>query len=512
VSAPDLVRLTAWDSGPVRGALANLADVAGRLPRWRFRLETVGRQLESASSWSGPAAAEAAAAVIALATVTESVTRACLASLSSLDRLAVHAAAARELAEQALTLAAGADVELDGDGGLTLPVPSPARTMAADQAAPLLGRATAATRASALAIDALRRGSDAATAAVAADDALHQVGVVDAWVPVSFADLAFRVGTGSAVRIAAAPAGRAPGAVAAWWTSLTAAEERAAIAAEPRLLGGLDGVPAWARDRANRILLARALHDPGAPGYDVAVTVAGTLAGEAAAGRTAQLYEFAPRDGLVGVALGDLDTAAAVGVLVPGMRTTVTDDFGALLHDADDVADAAHSAAPGIAVATMAWLGYRTPQSLIRAASRHDARTGGRLLDGTLGGLTSARAATPVPAARTTVLAHSYGTVVVDEAAHRPGRLAVDAVVLMGSPGMGRDGAAGLEAPEVYDAAGGDDPVARLEWFGEAPREPGYGAIQLPTDSETGHTEYYDRDHPTLAALGQVVAGSFRPG
>jgi pimeloyl-ACP methyl ester carboxylesterase len=48
--------------------------------------------------------------------------------------------------------------------------------------------------------------------------------------------------------------------------------------------------------------------------------------------------------------------------------------------------------------------------------------------------------------------------VVVDEAADVPGRLAADAVVLLGSPGMEHD-AASLEVPEVYDAA---DPATRL--------------------------------------------------
>jgi hypothetical protein len=245
----------------------------------------------------------------------------------------------------------------------------------------------------------------------------------------------------------------------------------------------------------------------------VAAAVAGTLAAEAASGRSAQLYEFVPRLGLVAVAVGDLDTADDVGVLVPGIFTTADDDLDALVDDAADVADAARTAAVATAsVATVAWLGYRTPHSLFEAASRSDARIGGRTLAGALDGLAAARAAGGAPEARTTVLAHSYGTVVVDEAADRPGRLAADAVVLMGSPGMEPDGAAGLESPEVYDAAGWADPVAGLRWFGEGPWEAGYGATPLPTDHDTGHSDYYDPGHSTLAALGAVVAGTFRPG
>ena len=35
----------------------------------------------------------------------------------------------------------------------------------------------------------------------------------------------------------------------------------------------------------------------------------------------------------------------------------------------------------------------------------------------------------------------------------------------------------------------------------------GFGATSLPTDWTTGHTEYLDADRPTLAAVGEVVAG-----
>jgi hypothetical protein len=381
--------------------------------------------------------------------------------------------------------------------------------MAADQAAAVVARAATAARAVALARDALRSGGLAAAAAAEADDALRPVGVVDAFAPADFADLAslVRARRGPPPPV---PASRAPAAVAAWWTALDAAAQLTALAAQPELLGALDGLPAWARDRANRILLTRALLDPATPGHDVAVAVAGTLAAASAAGRSAQLYEFVPRLGLVAVALGDLDTADDIGILVPGIFTTADDDLGALTQDAEDVAGAAE-AAGSASVATLAWLGYRTPRSFYEAASRTDARIGGRALARALDGMADERAAEGAPDARTTVLAHSYGTVVVDEAADRPGRLAADAVVLMGSPGMEPDGAGGLEAPEVYDAAGRADPVAALRWFGAAPWEPGYGATPLPTDADTGHSDYYDPGHSTLAALGEVVAGTFRP-
>jgi hypothetical protein len=109
-------------------------------------------------------------------------------------------------------------------------------------------------------------------------------------------------------------------------------------------------------------------------------------------------------------------------------------------------------------------------------------------------------------------VAHSYGTVVVDEAADVPGRLAADAVVLLGSPGM-EDDATSLEAPEVFDAASAGDVVPFLDWFGDrGTREPRFGSSALPVTPSMGHSDYLDPDHPTLAAIGEVVTGMRRAG
>jgi hypothetical protein len=237
------------------------------------------------------------------------------------------------------------------------------------------------------------------------------------------------------------------------------------------------------------------------------IVVAGQLAAAEAAGRPAQLWAFDPATGTAAVAVGDLDTADAVGVLVPGMDSTVTGDLGGLLTSGERVADSAHEVAPALAVATLAWIGYRAPQGFGEAVSSSYARRGAPALARDLSGLAAARAATGHQPPRTTVLAHSYGTVLVDRAADRPGRLAADAVVLMGSPGMDPDGDLRHEVPETYDALGGLDAIGRLGWFGEPPSMPAYGATPLPTDWNEGHSGYYDPEYPTLAALGSVVAG-----
>jgi hypothetical protein len=237
----------------------------------------------------------------------------------------------------------------------------------------------------------------------------------------------------------------------------------------------------------------------------LAEAVATQLAAQRDEGSPAQLLQFDPASGLVAVALGDLDTATTVAVLVPGINTTPEDDLPGLVGDARDVAAAATAALPGLAVATVIWLGYRTPR-LRSMALPLAARRGGPALDRTLDGLAAARSLTgPLP--RTTVLAHSYGTVVAGEAVRAPGRLAADALVLLGSPGLPGGEAEDLEAGEVYGAWSAADPVSWLQWFGDTPSDASFGDVPLPTELTEGHTDYYDPDRPTLAAIGQVVAG-----
>jgi hypothetical protein len=219
-----------------------------------------------------------------------------------------------------------------------------------------------------------------------------------------------------------------------------------------------------------------------------------------------QLWTLDLEDDLAAVAVGDLDTADAVAVLVPGVLTTPVDDLAAQVGNAADVADRAAATAPGLAVAAMAWIGYRTPQGPLSIVSRRDARTGGPALAATLDGLAAARTALAEAEPRTTVVAHSYGTVVADEAAAAPGPLAADAVVLLGSPG-GAESAAALEAPEVYDAFSGVDPISWIGWFGPDPWAAPFGATELRTDPDTLHSQYYDPGRPTLDAIAHVVAG-----
>jgi hypothetical protein len=461
-----------WDGALVSGARCTFADVLDRLAAWRARLDGLGRALGDAECWSGPAADVAAATVVDVSRAAAAAHSAFVRSQEGWDALAGAAGRAQALAEQALALATRSPV-----------VP----------AAPVAAEALAAAAA-----------ADAAAHA-AGDAVMGLAALVPGAAPPGVADLLARIGP---LQVPTVPAGASPRDVAAWWAGLSAAEHAALVAAAPAVVGRLDGVPAWARDEANRLLLHQALEDPSLPddAAQAARLLDAQIRSEEAAGRTVQLHLLdLPSDRVV-LALGDLDTADVVALLVPGILTTPDDDLGALVGDAEAVAAASAAAAPSASVATVVWLGYRTPQTVAEMTGRTRSVEGGRALAAALDGLSAARAAAGSPPARTTVLAHSYGTVVVDEAADLPGRLQTGTVVLLGSPGMAED-AASLEAPEVYDAGSATDLIAWSGWFGMPAQAPAYGSTGLPTDPWAGHSGYYEADGPTLPALGEVVAG-----
>jgi alpha/beta hydrolase family protein len=519
VSAPGLTAVAAWDVALLDGAVSTLDAVTGRLPPWRARMEAVARALNDAECWSGDAGQAAALALGEVSGVVTAVTGALGTSLDRLEDTAREARTAQDLAEQALAGAASLGVTVDEAGGVVLPaaVPPAGATAEglADHYAAIAEQAAAAERVAGLAADALRAAARAAGHAAGSAPPLGAVGVTGGAAPAGYAGLAGIVALGGVWQPACLPVpGTSPGSVAAWWAGLSGPARSFLTSSQPGLVGSLDGLPAWARDQANRLLLERVLEDPSSAGYATAVAAAAELDREEAAGRPVQLWSFDADDSLVAVVHGDLDTAEDVGVLVPGVGNGV-DDLDDLGIDARAVAEAARDAAPAATVATVAWLGYRPPAGagLWRAAGREVAREGGAALAGDLAGLAASRAADPVRAVdpRVTVLAHSYGTVVVDEAGDLPGRLDADAVALLGSPGIEEHRAAGLEADEVHDATSPLDPVSWLGWFGSSTWEESFGSTALPTDWHTAHSEYYSPEHPTLGALGEVVAGTREP-
>ncbi|SCL19698.1 Alpha/beta hydrolase [Micromonospora nigra] len=349
--------------------------------------------------------------------------------------------------------------------------------------------------------------------------------------------------------------GASPAAVRAWWSGLTAAERRWLVTYEPERVGGLDGIPAAARDQANRLrldavrdelLAERArllLRVPRGP-----VEAVGLLRVEASlAGLTALTGRLdapeAPRAYLLGidpagegravVALGNPDRSTRVLTHVPGM-TAGLDDATDELGRAGRVLGRCAELAPGEETSAVLWLDYDAPDFLHEAAGDGRARDAGGALHRFQEGL---RATHEGPPARQTVLGHSYGSLVVGAAARDHG-LAADALVFVGSPGVGVAHASELGVPpgQVWASTAPDDvirltrppddlarqavlggsPVGTLaglltgrddeRWFGHDPADPGFGGRTFPSGRH-GHTGYWEPANPALDGMARVVLG-----
>jgi hypothetical protein len=213
-------------------------------------------------------------------------------------------------------------------------------------------------------------------------------------------------------------------------------------------------------------------------------------------------------------AIGDLDTATRVAVLVPGVGTRLADfdrGLGGVARRAPAVQARTlyarmRTANPAARVAVVAWLGYVPPSGLNLDAIREDrARAGARALVAFVRALLARR-----PGAAMTLVAHSYGALVVGLAA--PRLLQVHDLVVMGAPGMGVSRGSDLGGARVYSALAPQDwmrrvPQARLLGFGHGvrPSSPGFGAIPLPTGGVAGHDYYLVPGSATLAAVANVV-------
>ncbi|MGA5301312.1 alpha/beta hydrolase [Nucisporomicrobium flavum] len=316
-----------------------------------------------------------------------------------------------------------------------------------------------------------------------------------------------------------------PAEVARWWAALSPAQQEWMCAARPGWVGSLDGVPAAARDRANRLVI------DGLP-------LEGALPGRLADGDgpRAYLLEVDPAgDGRAVVALGDPDRATGIVTQVPGMTADLA-SYGGELARAERIAVRAAELAPERSTSAIMWLGYDAPDFLGEAAGRSSANSGAPALRRFQAGLRASHEGTP---ARQTVVGHSYGSLVVGTAAAEPG-FDADSLVFVGSPGVGVDSAKDLHAPpgEVWASTSRSDVIqyaavsprsvvedlvasqarpagallafGRPEndlYFGTNPADPSFGARRFVSSPGGGHLGYWDEGGPALDALAGIALG-----
>ncbi|MET9954837.1 alpha/beta hydrolase [Streptomyces sp. NPDC006339] len=209
--------------------------------------------------------------------------------------------------------------------------------------------------------------------------------------------------------------------------------------------------------------------------------------------------------------VGDLARADLIAVLVPGADTGL-DAYDRFHRGATALHDTVRHQTGGGRIAVVAWLGYRTPATGSAASlTPGRAEQAAPRLRALVEELARIR-----PAARITLLGHSYGSVVCARAA---AGLPVASVVLYGSPGTGFDGAADLRTRATVWAGRatgdwvGDVPHTRVPLlsgtelgFGTDPVDPAFGA-RVFAAGDGGHSDYLAPGSVSLRNLAAITAG-----
>ncbi|ADG99333.1 protein of unknown function DUF1023 [Segniliparus rotundus DSM 44985] len=173
--------------------------------------------------------------------------------------------------------------------------------------------------------------------------------------------------------------------------------------------------------------------------------------------------------GHASVATGNPDTAKNTTVYVPGTQAHLN-DFGGGMGRCEDMQDSAvFAGSPREKTSVINWYGYDAPDWVAEnnPSSSEAAQAAAPALDSFLDGLRATHEGDP---SHTTVVAHSYGTDVVGQAATHGNTLNADEVIYAGSPGsdvahvtdMSLTGVSREQvAAHIFAAADISDPVPR---------------------------------------------------
>jgi hypothetical protein len=299
--------------------------------------------------------------------------------------------------------------------------------------------------------------------------------------------------------------------IAVWVTTLGAG--RANVYAKPGALPALSMSTLAARYKANRRVIGRALN--------TAQRIQDTDRAHALSRFLTPGRDFLfvdPRgSGRAVEVIGDLARAERLAILVPGADTTLS-TFDVRGHrpyatpggGARALLDQARRLDPDPKLAVIAWLGY-SPPTVTSAGVVTDLRAdaGATQLRRLVDGLHQIN-----PAARTTLLCHSYGSVVCGEAVKS---VSVNDIAAFGSPGMTTPTANALGTrAHIWAARGTRDwmqfvPHVRVLGlgFGTDPVSPSFGA-RVFAAGPAGHSDYLRPGSLSLRNLGLIALGRDR--
>lgn len=311
--------------------------------------------------------------------------------------------------------------------------------------------------------------------------------------------------------------------LARFFATLTSGQRIALAGKYPSVVGNLNGAPITLRYHANRVALKQAAAAEKLRAHDRTLSADGRgeavrrlerfrsmLAGDR------QILAFDPSGkGRAAEVFGNLDRAARVSVVVPGVDTNLLTlersgrAYAAPVGMAKSLYGAERSAAPGTRTAVIAWADYTAPAGLGMDAALGGLATNGAVrLNALVGAL---------PGASTVSLfCHSYGSVVCGVAADdAPDRVADIAVA--GSPGMRAANTGQLDtAARIWATRDGDDwigDVPHLEFggigHGADPVDPGFGARIVSAAGAAGHSGYFEPGTESLDNFAAIGVGSY---
>lgn len=329
--------------------------------------------------------------------------------------------------------------------------------------------------------------------------------------------------------------------VALWWGSMGLDARSALRFAAPELVGNLDGLPYSIRDLANRTHLSTTMQELE---HTIATELGRTAVekaklqlsmlqsisnalGESTAGPTARptnrtlLSLDVTGQGRAAIVVGSLKDADYVTYMVPGMFFTIEGqmvywtDAAARLRD-EQLSWLALSGDTTSTVATVAWIGYHTP-NLTNVGSLENAEEARDSLAHAIEGLQTLRAgAEPF----VTIIGHSYGSTAALMALTEY-EFEIDALAVVGSAGSAAQSVDELNVKNgnVYVGKAQWDPVPNSAMFGSEPGSPDYGATTFGTDGGrdpiTGqdllrsffHIEYFSPGTESLRNLALIGIG-----
>ena len=330
--------------------------------------------------------------------------------------------------------------------------------------------------------------------------------------------------------------------VTLWWQGLDMDARLALRNATPQLVGNLDGIPYSIRDVANRSVLTstmRSLNETIANESGRTVvenakqqlhmlqSISDALGDGRSSNRTLMTLDVTGQ-GRAAIVLGDLRTADYVSYLVPGMFFTIENQMGdwvdaaSRLHDEELSWLALLGPGAGTAttenptVATVAWIGYHTP-NLTNVGGIQNAYEGRDSLASAIEGLQSLRVGNEP---YVSVIAHSYGSTAALMALTEYD-FQIDALAMVGSPGSPAKSVNDLHvrSGNVYVGEAAWDPIPNSAYFGSDPGAKSYGAkpmgvsgatdplTKLALGASTGHNEYFSAGTESMRNFALIGIG-----